>query len=1133
MVDMTTPILSITGGEKGSEELSLKITATNGPSGVSISATHGTESSEPVEGSYKILEAGEYIFKAVSGAGKTAEKKVTVHKITFTCSESSVPSTQLVVNGGQAVKPADPSRAGYKFAGWQKDGTEYEFGTGVTENIELTAKWELTGPEVKLKATPAAETAYTGQPAITLIAEASHLEKGVTYHYEWEKDGIPLENEGSSLELTNVSDSGTYTVTVTVATAAGESAKSSDSIEAVVRPATVSFAIQADETTYNGKPQKPVVTQTVGQTPSVGEDFTVSYEQAGKVVYSPTEAGRYDVMVTLTSKNFAFEGGLDKKNIGSFWINRKPVQVIWRGLEQIYSGQEPENVIGLSGVLPGEDCGLKPIPLQADAGIYPLQAELTGENAENYVLTNPDAVLTIRQAPVAFEVTDNVVQYTGKPVYAKISPSIGGFDKYAITYWDENGNLVAEPSAVGTYTIQAKLTDKNYRHTDAADGAARKIGTLTITEQEARTYSVSYTGEGTEGVPKEEGLAASSVVLLPDAERAGFELTGWVWDGVWYYPGSLFMMPAEDVVFEAQWEPVFQIGGEVVTDETENPIAHVTVTLKLGAEVIAETVTDDKGRFSFDGVSAGIYNLVGSYNGIIMTIQAEIRKDENSITIEMPQGKTNSIVRVAEDAPRLTVGNLETVFTAKEASEELYTVADSRTVQAGGVVEVCMTAKNVSESEAYEAYKQVKRHDQDTNIGLILDLSIEKNVRAQDGTELPEQSIENVKDTGVLLETRIPLTPELQDKDSYTVYRIHESELQTLTEKANSDGERIELADDGRTLIIYARCYSTYMITWKPGHSSNGGGNSSGTTSSRYPIYVETDGSGTADSNKDKAASGETVTITTEGAVESITATADKTGKEIALTDKGNGKYTFKMPSSAVTVKVQFEQKPEIPSVADPDGTGVSSMLNTREHIAYMVGYETGNFGPANNITRAEVAQAFYRLLLDQSHSQSPSFPDVAADAWYHEAVVTLAAKGIITGYEDGTFRPEQPITRSEFAAIAARFARASTDKALTFPDVPADAWYRGAVQTAVSYGWINGYEDGTFRPEQPIGRAETAAIINRMLARIADRSAVDDGAGTRFPDVPASHWAFYDVVEASTEHDYTRDSNTAEESWS
>ena len=238
------------------------------------------------------------------------------------------------------------------------------------------------------------------------------------------------------------------------------------------------------------------------------------------------------------------------------------------------------------------------------------------------------------------------------------------------------------------------------------------------------------------------------------------------------------------------------------------------------------------------------------------------------------------------------------------------------------------------------------------------------------------------------------------------------------------------------------------------------------------------------------------------------------------------------MPGSEVTVTVEFEPKAEIPSVADPDSTGVSVWLNTQEHMAYMMGYDTGLFGPGNSITRAETAQAFYRLLLDKAADQPKEFPDVPADVWYHEAVSVLAGKGIINGTDEGVFQPERPITRAEFAAIAARFAKASTEKTVNFPDVSTDAWYYQAVQTAVSYGWINGTDKGTFQPDRSITRAEAATIINRMMARIADRSAVDQGEGTRFSDVSASFWAFYDIVEASTEHTYSRPSNTAEENW-
>lgn len=218
--------------------------------------------------------------------------------------------------------------------------------------------------------------------------------------------------------------------------------------------------------------------------------------------------------------------------------------------------------------------------------------------------------------------------------------------------------------------------------------------------------------------------------------------------------------------------------------------------------------------------------------------------------------------------------------------------------------------------------------------------------------------------------------------------------------------------------------------------------------------------------------------------------------------------------------------------VSDPADTGVAAVLNTQNHTKYMVGYETGMFQPGHNITRAEVAQAFYNLLLDKTYTKAPAFSDVAPAAWYYDAVAALSNAGIITGYEDGTFRPNQPITRAEFAVIAANFAKVNTDKEIAFPDVPADTWYSKAVQTAANYGWISGYEDGTFRPGQQIHRDETASIMNRMLARIPDQQAIDKGAGTRFPDVSSDHWAFYTIVEASTNHTYTRNSQTEPEVW-
>lgn len=199
--------------------------------------------------------------------------------------------------------------------------------------------------------------------------------------------------------------------------------------------------------------------------------------------------------------------------------------------------------------------------------------------------------------------------------------------------------------------------------------------------------------------------------------------------------------------------------------------------------------------------------------------------------------------------------------------------------------------------------------------------------------------------------------------------------------------------------------------------------------------------------------------------------------------------------------------------IADPNDTGISKVFDTEHHRAYMIGYDTGLFGPESNITRAEVAQVFYNLLLEHKNDLSVQFSDVTAQAWYYNAVTELTKSGVIRGYEDGTFRPDQAITRAEFTAIAARFAKISTDRTVDFSDAFGNAWYYDAVRTAVSYGWVTGYEDGTFRPEQSIARGETATIVNRMLARIPDRNAIDQGAGIRFADVGSGCWGFYEVI--------------------
>lgn len=216
----------------------------------------------------------------------------------------------------------------------------------------------------------------------------------------------------------------------------------------------------------------------------------------------------------------------------------------------------------------------------------------------------------------------------------------------------------------------------------------------------------------------------------------------------------------------------------------------------------------------------------------------------------------------------------------------------------------------------------------------------------------------------------------------------------------------------------------------------------------------------------------------------------------------------------------------------DPDHTGVSNWLETGQHNAYLSGYPDSTFGPDRNMTRAEVAQMFYALLLDKDVTITASFSDVPADAWYAKAVNTLASLGMLGGYPDGTFRPDAPITRAEFAAIALAFAYDPVNASCSYTDVNTAAWYYTYVAQATTYGWIGGYPDGTFRPNNSITRAEVCVIVNNMLGREADQDYIDrsSAALADFVDLSGSHWAYYTIMEATNTHDYT--STSAGETW-
>lgn len=254
------------------------------------------------------------------------------------------------------------------------------------------------------------------------------------------------------------------------------------------------------------------------------------------------------------------------------------------------------------------------------------------------------------------------------------------------------------------------------------------------------------------------------------------------------------------------------------------------------------------------------------------------------------------------------------------------------------------------------------------------------------------------------------------------------------------------------------------------------------------------------------------------------------------LTFTGNEYYEAATASEQVVVAQQIISGggggPVEDQPADPDDTGVSDWLNTKDHLAYLAGYPGGTFGPDQNMTRAEAAQMFYNLLLEKDVEITVEFEDVPADAWYAKPVNTLASLGILSGVGNGRFDPERSITRAEFTVIAMKFANTSGGGVNIFSDVNEDDWFYSAVVDSTQYGWINGYPDGTFRPEATISRAEVTVIVNHMLGRAADRPYViahEEELNT-FGDVNRGHWGYFHIAEATNAHEYHTEDGT--ESW-
>ena len=309
--------------------------------------------------------------------------------------------------------------------------------------------------------------------------------------------------------------------------------------------------------------------------------------------------------------------------------------------------------------------------------------------------------------------------------------------------------------------------------------------------------------------------------------------------------------------------------------------------------------------------------------------------------------------------------------------------------------------------------------------------------------------------------------------------------------------------------------FSPFALLYEKAASSGGGYSSGGgSSSSKYTLHYESNG-GTAYKDE-RYSSGTKVTLDKTPTRESYTFTgwyADK-----ALTQK----ITSVTMNGDKTVYAGWE------------ATGVPDKLNGDDHFAYVIGYPDGKVHPEGNISRAETATIFFRLLKadirDGNLTADNDFSDVSDGQWHNKAISTMAKLGVVKGRNAEAFDPDASITRAEFAAICARFSTRTVENSGSFSDISGH-WAENEIERAAAFGWISGYPDGTFRPDARITRAEAMTMINRVLCRMPQSESDLLDSMVTWPDNKPSDWHYLAVQEATNSHDFNRQGEVGE-SW-
>ena len=879
--------------------------------------------------------------------------------------------------------------------------------------------------------------------------------------------------------------------------------------------AAVSFSVSGNSHTYDGDAKTAVVTQDDGQTLIPADGYIVTYDGEE----DQTEAGTYDITVTITNDNFCFADGKDAMVVGQLSIGEQAVEIPTPDdTEFVYNGAEQTYAIAESGLYTVEG------DVQKDAGSYTVIVSLNdkanytwsdgstedktydfviaakpvtatwmgldqvygdgqkvsliidglkgGDSVENAVITGISTEAGSHQLTVTLEnyvispaAATLVVQQ--KPVVITVTETGGNTvvsapglseSDYKVTYKDRNGNTVTDTTQPGTYEIWVELTNPNYRHTDGSSN--KQVGSFTVGYGPVRTYTISFSGgNGASGNTASLTAAGGSYITLPECgfTKPGSVFTGWKYGNAVYKPGDSITMPYTDITITAQWTQTQRISG-TVKDEYGVPVAGAAVSIWLGSDKLDEIASGSDGAYSFTDLAPGSYNVSASVGE--KTVTSVVTVDEGGAVtggnIILPEGNTSTRVEITPGSPDIVVGELDRVFDNTDGED--YTAADAETVKNGGTVEITFTADEKKQAEVQDEVKQLQSAG-GVNLSLFLDCTLEKEVYDSEGTK-DESASGFISRSSVLLEVRLPLPTAMQGKYGYNVLRIHEGEAQALSTSANSLGEYFEVSADKTSLILHVCCFSTYAVGYEnapvlPPVPTENAPNVSASEHGSVTVFPNLPTTGTVVTVTPKPDEGYTV--------DRITVT-DASGEPVEVRPNGDGTYSFTQPSGAVTITVSFRLLTDASECP-------------RDESCPMSGYT-----------------------------------DLDMEAWYHDGIHYCLDEGLMDGVGMGLFAPNATTSRAMIVTILWRLQGSpEVQAAEAFDDVAPDAWYARAIAWAVAEGVADGYGGGLFGPNDAITREQLAAMLWRYAGKPEAEDALSvftDGADTSGWAQQAMSWA-------------------------